>query len=149
MPYATQDDLAPQRLDIQQLVQLTTEAGAIQPNASVVDAALEKASAVVDSYCGQRYTLPLNQSNLAKELTADIAVYRLYQRRGQVKEGSAQALAYRDAIAMLKDISNGKASLDVAPTAQPQQSSGAVIVTQIPQVFDHPNDSGCNGGGWL
>lgn len=143
MAYATQSDLVPQRLSATQLLQLTTDPGATTPDASVVQAALDKASAVVDSYCGQRYTLPLQSSILATELTADIAVYRLYQRRGQVKEGTAQAVAYRDAISLLTKISEGEATLDVPANAQPQTTSGDVLVTQIPQVFDVLGGGNC------
>ena len=148
MAYATQDDLVPQRLTATQLLQLTTEAGATEPDTSVVQAALDKASAIVDGYCGQRYTTPLQSSTIATELTADIATYRLFQRRGQVKAGTAQEVAYRDAIALLVKISEGTASLDVPAAAQPQTSSGGPVVTEIPQVFT-PRFSADDCDGWL
>lgn len=150
MAYATQDDLVPQRLSATQLLQLTTDPGATVPDASVVSSVLAKASAIVDGYCGQRYTTPLQNSTIATELTADIATYRLYQRRGQVKAGTAQEVAYRDAISLLVKISEGTASLDVPANALPQTSSGGPVVTQIPQVFTRPYGSECcEEDGWL
>ncbi len=150
MPYATQDDLVPERLTAKQLLELTTDEpenpddpAPTEPDAEVVLAALTKASAMVDSFCGQRYSLPLKTSIVVTELTVDITVYRLYQRRGQVKKDSAVEIAYRDALAMLKQISVGTASLDQpdAP-ANPQTSSGGPVVTQIPQVFSDRNLEG-------
>ena len=147
MAYATQDDLTPARLTLTQLLQLTTEAGAEEPDASVVQDALDRASSVVDGYCGTRYTTPLQSSELAKSLTIDIAIYFLYSNRGQVKAGTARAVDYNNAIALLTKISEGSATLDVPANAQPQTSSAEVLVTQMPQVFT-PR-FGCDEDGWL
>src|SRR5260370_41957827 len=91
MPYATQADLVPLRMTQQELVDLTddttsgTQAGAGMVNAAIVAACLVEASATVDSYCRQRYTTPLQPSDVIKARTLDITQYLLFTRRRTTK----------------------------------------------------------------
>ena len=150
MPYATQDDLVPLRMTLTDLVELTDdtesddEAGAGEVNTATVDAALTEASARVDSYCRQRYTTPLQPSDTIKGVTLDITQYLLFTRRRTTKPNETVGQRYDQAIAFLKDVAAGRASLDQPATAtQPQQGAGGATVSSKPQAFDR-----CNLGGW-
>ena len=145
MVYAAQSDLVPLRLPMQRLVQLTTEdKAATVPDPDVVSAALAEASGRVESYCGQRYALPLQSTLMVKSATVDIAIYLLYTRRGDLRPTETPAIRYAEAMVMLKDIAAGRASLD-QPDAplQTQLASGEAVVSQKPQRF-----SDCNLEGW-
>ncbi len=150
MPYATQDDLVPLRMTLADLVELTDdtesddEAGAGEVNTATIDAALTEASARVDSYCRQRYTTPLQPSDTIKGITLDITQYLLFTRRRTTKPNETVGQRYDQAIAFLKDVAAGKASLDQpASAAEPQQGSGDATVTRRRQAFSHRNL-----GGW-
>ena len=149
MAYATQDDLVPVRLTLDELVQLTDDStsdvdpGAGQVNTAIVDAIMAEASGRVDGYCRQRYQTPLQPSEIVKGLTLDIAEFLLFTRRRTTKTSETVRQRYEDAIAFLKDIAAGKASLDQpANAAQPQSTSGEALVTSRPQSFSDDNLQG-------
>jgi phage gp36-like protein len=124
MPYLTQNDLL-QRMTLSQLAQLTDDSGTKPPsvNATVVDGAMEEASGKVDGYCRNKYATPLQQSDQVTAIARDIAVYLLFSRRpGQAPESVRER--YSDALALLKDISVGKAVLD-QPTGATAQTINA------------------------
>jgi phage gp36-like protein len=139
MTYATQSDISPRRLTESDLIQLTDDTSSGVVNAEVVNDALEAASGLIESYCRQRYTLPLQQTKELTKLTVDIAVYELYGRRpGSMNDDVSKR--FDDAQKFLKDISAGKASLDQpTPPASEQGASGGAVVTRIPQVFSDEN----------
>jgi phage gp36-like protein len=140
MAYATQADLVPLRITNADLAELTSEDSTVDD--TVVQSALDEASSRVDAYCGQRYKTPLQPSGLAKAITIDIALFLLFSGpRRNVPETIANA--HTMAMAMLRDIAAGKASLDQPITAaQPQTSSADVTVPTTPQVFDECNTRG-------
>ncbi len=122
MPYAAQSDLVPLRLTEAELVQLTCDDNTATVNAATVSAALEEASGMVDSYCRGRYQTPLQTSDDVKAKTLDIALYLLFRRRRNAKNGEIIRQGYDDAIAFLKDVAASKASID-QPAADTPQSS--------------------------
>ena len=149
MPYATQDDLVPLRMTQQELVDLTDDTtsddqdGAGLVNPVIVDGCLAEASARIDSYCRQRYVTPLQPSDTIKGITLDIAQYLLFTRRRTTKPNETVGERYLAAIAFLKDVAAGRASLDQPITAAtPQSGSGGATVTQCPQRFSDENLSG-------
>jgi phage gp36-like protein len=82
----------------------------------------------VESYLAQRYALPLPALPEALRAKAlDIAVYRLALRRG-IRPGTADEVLlqrYRDAVAFLKDVALGKASLPLPrPPPRPGPRAG-------------------------
>jgi phage gp36-like protein len=131
--YAVQADLVPRRLTQQELVQLTNDSGENTVDAANVTAILTEASAVVDSYCRERYTLPLQSSEQVKGLTLDIGVYKLFLRRRRVTADIEKA--YENAIAFLRDVAAGKAGLDQPVGATPQSGSGNVVATDVEEKF--------------
>lgn len=140
MAYATQTDLSPRRISNAELVQLTDDSNSGQVNAQLVSDILDEASAQIDSYCGQRYAIPLQSSLQVKGLCLTIAEYLLYLRRKRMKADVRQA--FEDALVFLKDVSSGKARLDQPVTAQPQLGTGDVQVTQAAERFSDDNLSG-------
>lgn len=140
MAYATQADLVPRRLANQELIELTNDAGGTIVVDSVVTGILTEASAKVDSYCGQRYTIPLQTSEQVKGLTLDIAVHLLFQRRRRQPEEVVRA--YDNAIAFLRDVAAGRASLDQPTGATPQAGSGDVKKTEVEEKFSDTNLQG-------
>lgn len=124
MAYAAQSDLVPLRITQTELVQLTCDDTSATVNADLVSAVLEEASGTVDSYCRSRYVTPLQQSDMVKARTLDIAVYLLFsRRRGGLQPTELVRQRYEDAIAFLKDVAAARASLDQPANATSAQSS--------------------------
>jgi len=140
LPYATQADLEPERIPTAELIQLTDDTGSGLVDAGIVTAKLTEASAMVDSYARQRYTVPLQTSEQVKSLTLDIATYKLFERRRRIPE--SVGTAYSNAIAFLRDVAAGRAALDQPVGATPQLSGGPVVVTEKPEKFSDENLSG-------
>jgi phage gp36-like protein len=115
MSYTTINDLR-KRLSEQKLIQLTDYKQSGSTDTDVVTAALGSASGIIDSYAAGRYTLPLTASAQVKDIELTIAIYKLHEGRQLVPDQVRQS--YEDAIAFLKDVSSGKASLDQAATLQ-------------------------------
>jgi len=134
MAYCTQNgsnagDIAPTKISVDQLKQLTSE-DALSVVQSVVDAAIAEADADVDSYAGRRYTVPFTTVPAkVKQLSVAISVYKLYEKRtatfGEVPKTIRDM--YDDAISFLKDLAKGNAVIDgaVAPTANPKTTGGS------------------------
>jgi phage gp36-like protein len=142
MAYATQSDMVPLRLTQTELVQLTCDDATNTVNAATVTAALEEASGVVDSYCRQRYQTPLQPSDDVKGKTLDIAVWLLFRRRRNGKNGEIIRQAYEDAIAFLTQVSTGKATLDQPAGSAPQTADSSVEKSTKRLIFDEHNLKG-------
>jgi len=120
--YCSQDgssdgDIAPARISIEQLRQLTGDSETIvfQP---VVDGAIQSADDLINSYCGKHYNVPFVPiPSRVKNLSADIAVYNLFKKRS-METGGDVPVGYRklydDAVSFLKDVATGRALIDGA-----------------------------------
>lgn len=115
MSYATSQDIADRYG--QGVLDAIDRDGNGQPDQAAIDKALADASAEIDTYLAERYTLPLaTVPDVLKRLCVEMALYRL------VREGTAAAedyrLRYEDATRLLRDIATGKAALNLpAPEA--------------------------------
>jgi len=100
----------------QTLIELSDDEATGEINATRVTKAVEYAQGVVDSYARARYSLPLPVTTMVRSLNLDIAVFHLYKSRSPLTEGiyTVKKNAYDEAIKLLKDISTGKAALDIA-----------------------------------
>ncbi len=112
MPYATTDDMIA-RYGEQLLIELTDRAdeplGVI--DSVVINAAKDEASALIDSYVGRRYKLPvLPVPMVLRNICCTIAFYELH--RGRYSDETRTA--YDDALRSLSNISSGAMVLDVA-----------------------------------
>lgn len=124
MPYAVKQDLI-DRFGEDELIQLTDRsASPVAIDDTVLGKALSDADGVIDAHLAGRYTLPLaSVPKLLVRYAADIARYFLYEDRA----GESVRRAYEDALAFLKRVSEGKASLGLdASNAAVSPSSGGV-----------------------
>jgi len=140
MAYATKDDIVASGVTDAELTELTDDLNTGQADQTRIDAAIADGAATVDSYCRQRYTLPLQTSNKVISLVVDLAVYALFARRRRVppdvKDRADAAMAF------LKDLASGKASLDQPAGAVAQSGSGEVVETQKDEAFSDDNLGG-------
>ncbi len=116
MSYATVTDLE-LRLGKQTVIELTnpkTRADSI--NVPVAEAAIADAVGIIDSYIGQRVSLPLAiVPALVKTLAIDLAVYYLKVKLGNTgKSDNATTKLYDDAIKHLERFAKGDTSLGLS-----------------------------------
>jgi phage gp36-like protein len=108
MAYSTQDDLFTM-ISQAELAALTAETGD-EPDSQVVAEAITRADAEIDAACGVRYAVPFSPvPERVKSLSADLAIYHLFSRRGVAPEVWRQK--YRDALAFLNQVAAGRATL--------------------------------------
>jgi len=143
MLYANENDLIPRRLAEQEAIELTNDSGGSSINSQVIADCLTEASALIDSYCRARYTVPLQLSDQVKGLALDVGLYKLFLRRRRVPE--EVKLAYDNAVAFLKDVAAGRAGLDQPTGATAQSSGGEVKSTEVEEKFSDTNLGGYTG----
>ncbi len=134
MSYITQSDIE-KRLSLTKLIQLTDfEGGGAVDNDRVSDC-ISAAEGILDSYCGGRYTLPLTVTAQIKDAALSICIYKLHSLRQLAPE--KVRMEYEDAIAYLKDVAAGRATLDQSAISQ---GISAEVVTRDhttdPEAFD-------------
>ncbi len=111
MPYCEKSDIL-QEIDEAELIGLTDDAGAGSVDDGKISAAIAKADALIDSYCGQVETVPFtNVPGVIKQHSVTIALYFLFSRRNAVPENRKED--YDRALSHLKDIAAGRASLPI------------------------------------
>lgn len=141
MAYAAITDLIPGRISSQEAIELTDDTGTGAERDDIIQALLDQSSATIDSYCSQRYVIPLQPSIQLKEICLDLAVYRLFARRRRVSQDVKDTQLA--AVQFLRDVAGGKAALDQPiNAAAPQVGSGAPQVTTKEQVFSDDNIKG-------
>ena len=138
MAYSTQVDLLNQVTETE-LIQLTDDAGSGAIDAVKVTRAIADADALIDSYAIGKYDLPLVITDRVRALSVNLAIYELEKRRRRIREDTRQA--YEDAMAFLKDVAAGKASLagQVGGVATQQGTSQDVKVPDDKGVFSDEN----------
>ena len=111
MAYATADNIVVlYGADVLDAVAARDNSGRQSPEA--VTAALDAASAEIDTYLGTRYTVPLTTvPPYIRQICVDITVYRLALDVGPRTE--EMRLRYQDAIEYLKSISAGSMDLPI------------------------------------
>lgn len=125
--YCTQENLLA-RFGPAELLGIADRDGDGVVDADVVTAAIETAGSIIDSYIGTRYALPLPSPfpAILRAIGEDLARHALY-----TVEPMKIVLDNRDAaLARLRDISKGVASLDV-PAPPPASSSDSGIQIMV------------------
>lgn len=131
MAYATQTDIV-DRIGEPALLVIADRDGNSVVDVAVVARALEDAAAEIDTYISAKYTLPLPViPRPLVLLCVDIAVYRLSSDALQSTDDRRKH--YEDAIALLRDISKGAASLGLVDV--PDSANGGVYVSAQPRRF--------------
>ncbi|MBI1246158.1 MAG: DUF1320 domain-containing protein [Alphaproteobacteria bacterium] len=143
MTYATQQDLV-DRFGSEELVQLTdrTNTPATTIDTDVVADALADADALIDSYVGKSYALPLAiVPPILTRVAADIARFFLFGDR--VEKDGAVDRANSAAIAWLKDVARGVVRIDDGSGGTPGAAGGGQIKTAAPdRVFSRDSLKG-------
>lgn len=119
MPYAVQQDII-DRYSEEELKVAFDRNGDGVVDQGVVDKALADASDEIDGYLAGRYPLPLgNAPRVLTFLAVDIA---LYKGSIQATVTEEKRLRYKDALAFLTKIAEGKISLVEAPPSSASAS---------------------------
>ena len=109
MAYCTQSEILDQ-MDEDVLIQLTDDDDAGVVDTDVVAQKIADADALIDGYCGGRYTVPFNPvPALISKFSVDIAIYNLYGRRKGAPEDRRNR--FKEAIDFLKGVAAGNNSL--------------------------------------
>lgn len=139
MTYATQQNLI-DRFGEDELIQLTDRAGLDAIDATVISRALGDADATINGYLAARYTLPLSSPvpEILERLACDIARYALFE--DQVTEIVEKR--YKDAIALLRDVSAGRAELGLSDTDNKPVSKSTAQISSTTPVFRRGNSEG-------
>lgn len=131
MAYTIQDDLLTM-ISPGELAALSAETGD-EPDSQVVAEAIARADAEIDAACGLRYLVPFSPvPERVKSLSADLAIYHLYSRRGAAPAVWRQK--YEDAQAFLKQVAAGQATLAGSggePPAAARQSPDFLSANRI------------------
>jgi len=115
MSYSLKADIQKEISD-DELIGLTDDESAGIINDARVTAAIARADAMIDSYCGQVATVPfVVVPAVIKQHSITIAIYFLFARRSAVPE--IRRKNYEDAISHLKDIAAEKATIGATTEA--------------------------------
>jgi phage gp36-like protein len=132
--YCAKSDLV-ERFGESELKELTDETLATRVSDAEVASACDEASSEIDTYLGQRYTLPLSViPAIVKKWASDMARFFLWGDRAG--EGHPVRLACEDAREALKNISTGKAQLPGQDPDTSVASSAVAIVERTAAMTD-------------
>ena len=123
MAYHEQADLVPRVISSVEFVQLVQDDGAdevSEDGVALYEAERADADALIDSYLGTRYELPLAEvPALVRRLSVRLTRYNLYARR--YPEGVPEGIRtdFGDAMKLLDRIASGDVTLGIQPAASP------------------------------
>ena len=140
MAYATSAQVK-ERRGADALLLLTDRDGDGAADDGAIERALEDASAEIDTWLAAKYDLPLSETPaVLTRLAADIAVYRLAV--GADRRIDEHRVRYDDAVALLKRIAKGEASLGLKSPGPPSRA----FVSSQPRRFTRDSMAGLAGG---
>jgi len=142
MAYCTLADLQDQ-ISEDELIELTDDDNAGVVDAGVVTAAIAKADALIDGYCGKRYSVPFTTvPDIVEALSVDIAIYNLFGRREGAPEDRRNR--YKDAVDFLRGVARGDNSLgENDPDGSPTETNQPEMASSNPdRVFTRDKLSG-------
>jgi phage gp36-like protein len=126
MAYATLSDLV-SRFGEEQLVQLTDRNGSGVIDQSIVDQAINDASALIDGYLSGRYPVPLSPvPAILVGYACDLARYNLFPD-ANLDDVNTVRIRQRDAIRFLEQVGQGKLSLGLR--TEPTRDNGVQFST--------------------
>lgn len=112
MAYCVQADVS-KRVTSATLIELTDDTGAGSVDTDNLDAAIEAADALIDSYLGDRFDLPLDDTpDRVKYASVAITIYKLYARRADAGMPPAVESEYTRTAEWLKEVRDGEAQID-------------------------------------
>lgn len=127
MPYATEADIVA-AYGQNALIVAADRDGDGAADTGVVAQALTDAEALMDSYIGAKYTLPLpSVPAVLKPVCVDAALYRMSLEAGRMTDEIKDR--YEKALAWLRDVSRGLVSLGIAEPPASVGGGGVQIVS--------------------
>jgi phage gp36-like protein len=116
MAYCTKTDIIGQITE-DKLIGLTDDVGSGTVDDARVDEAVAAADALIDGYCGGRYSVPFSPVPvIIKSCSVDLTVYNLYARRLGAPEDWKERRG--NAVKLLESISTGRVTLGANAPAQ-------------------------------
>ena len=121
MAYCTKADILDQ-MDEDMLIQLTDDDDEGAVDDDKVTRAIAKADAEINSYCGNRYSVPFTTvPAMILAASVDIAIYNLYARRRGATDSIKER--YDGRVAWLKNVAKGLVTLgEDDPDGVPSES---------------------------
>ena len=133
--YATLADILEQVAEAE-LISLTDDSDAGAVDETAVDRAVAHGMAVIDAFCGDRYTVPFDPvPELIRMYAVDLAVYNLYSRRTHVDMPEVIADRQKQALAFLRLVQKGEASVGAAAIVTPDSSSNSALIPGNERLF--------------
>lgn len=140
MAYSIQSDILDQ-LDEDSLIQLTDDEDAGTVDTDKVTRAIADADSTIDSYCQDRYSIPLSPvPDKIRQISVDIAIYNLFSRRGDTAP-DIRIERHKEAIKFLEQVNAGKIKLGAA-TPAPVNTGNSVNIESNTRVFTRDNMRG-------
>lgn len=137
MAYCSFDDLTDQ-ISEEKLIQLTDDDDVGAVDMDKIDAAIASADALIDGYCGKRYSVPFSPTPpIVHDFSVIIAIYKLFARRQGAPEDRRNR--YKETIDFLKGVAAGNNTLGVQPVPDPpgeEDYTGASQVSARDKMFD-------------
>jgi len=140
MAYCTQSDLLEQ-ISESELIQLTDDDDIGVIDDDKITRAIVNADAEIDSYCGVKHTVPFTTvPPRIRALSEDISIYNLYSRRRGAPEDRKER--YDNAIAFLKEVAKGNASLGEDDPDAPPLDTHKPEISSSDRVFSRDKMDG-------
>jgi phage gp36-like protein len=139
----THDDLLAQ-ISEAELIQLTDDAATGEIDTDKVDRAIADADAEIDGYLGKQVAVPISPvPPTVRKWSVALAIYNLHLRKGwDMAPDHVRRLAYRDAVAAMKEYAAGRLSLGVDDPDPAPSDSDKVQVSGPEQVFSRDSMKG-------
>ena len=132
--YCTKADLVA-RFGEKELAELTDETAATSIDDTEVDNACDEASSLIDSYVAVRYVTPLDPvPTIVRKWACDLARAAIWKDRAG--KDSAVTRNADAAMAQIRDVAKGIASLPDATGETPADAGGTISVIASDRVFD-------------
>lgn len=126
MAYATSTNVT-ERYSNAELLIVSDRDGNGTADTGIITQALDDASSEMDAYLGARYSLPLSSTpDMLVRICVDIAMYRMSENAASMTDERRRR--YDDAIAFLRNIADGKATLGIDEPAD-SSATDAIVET--------------------
>jgi phage gp36-like protein len=140
MAYCATADIVNQ-IEEDVLISLTDDEDAGAVNETVVADAISGAGALIDGYCGKRYSVPLaTVPALVKKFCVDIAIYDLYSRRDKAPAGREKR--YDAAVNFFKAVARGEATLGEDDPDETPSVTHAPEISSSTRIFSRDDMTG-------
>lgn len=133
--YATLADILEQVAEAE-LIALTDDTESAVVDQTVIERAITNAGTVIDAHCGSRYAVPFDPvPELVRMYAVDLATYNLFSRRTHVPVPEVITERQKQALAFLRQVQKGEASVGVPPIAAAAGESNSMLIPGNERLF--------------